>query len=362
MPPLRTRARIEREAREREEEGGWLEASVLRPLLRAARRAEGPLGELTEQGGRLVDEVGTKLGTKILRGLACSPRDANRPVSPDVDAEGNPKPRSLGGLLSRTIDEIAVNTAKIVDKVDEGMEEKMLKLKGAAQDLFGSKERWVALVPKPGQLAPPGVACATAVVFKSTVITFGGLGARGLAGELWRCDLPGDLAARRRARASGGARRAHGRRPRRSHVHLRWARSRRARPFGGARRLPPPRPPPSEVGARRAAGRRAVRALLALGGALRRCLTSLAARASRPTGRRTAASRLARRPPSRRARRRRRRRRHPRFRMLGDLKFLPLEESLEEAAAASVAPLKPRRRPSGRRRPTARPTPAGGWR
>ena len=63
-----------------------------------------------------------------------------------------------------------MNTAKIVDKVDEGMEEKMLKLKGAAQDLFGSKERWVALVPKPGQLAPPGVACATAVVFKSTVM------------------------------------------------------------------------------------------------------------------------------------------------------------------------------------------------
>ena len=82
---------------------------------------------------------------------------------------------------------------------------------------------------------------------------------------------PGDLAARRRARdGAGGARRAHGGRPRRSHVHLRWAWPRRARPLGGARRLPPPRPPPSEVGARRAAGRRAVRALLALGGALRR--------------------------------------------------------------------------------------------
>jgi len=101
-----------------------------------------------------------------------------------------------------------VNTAKIVDKVDEGMEEKMLKLKGAAQDLFGSKERWVALVPKPGQLAPPGVACATAVVFKSTVITFGGLGARGLAGELWRCDLPQATWRRVDARGTAPAARA----------------------------------------------------------------------------------------------------------------------------------------------------------
>ena len=80
--------------------GRWLEAPVLRPLLRApAQRPGSCWRELTEQGGRLGGMSWPKLAHAIVP--SPSPRDANRPVSPDADAEGlrrAPRRRSAGCL------------------------------------------------------------------------------------------------------------------------------------------------------------------------------------------------------------------------------------------------------------------------
>jgi len=78
------------EATEEAKEGNWIEGSVLRPLLRAARRAEGPPGEFGDQMARAgehigehVGKVGDNSGTKILR----------RPPSPAPRAAREPSAR-----------------------------------------------------------------------------------------------------------------------------------------------------------------------------------------------------------------------------------------------------------------------------
>ena len=87
-------------------ERNWLESTVLTPLLRAARGVEVPLGELQQSVGY----VGDRIGTKILRGLACSPRD------PPKDPSEIKRPGSgLGGMLSNA-------TSALVAVVEDAVE------------------------------------------------------------------------------------------------------------------------------------------------------------------------------------------------------------------------------------------------
>jgi hypothetical protein len=187
------------------DEGSWLDSSVLRPLLSAAKRAEAPLSELSEQVGRVGDQVGegmskagNELGSKLLSRLACSPRYEG------AGRDGQQKlgqPPGLGGMMMRTgeflasaVEDQVTNAKELASEVRNSASEAASKVEGAAAEFLGKGQRWVPLPPpaglaRPGQPSPGGRACCSGVLHGERLFVFGGLGRHGLSAQLWGCDL-----------------------------------------------------------------------------------------------------------------------------------------------------------------------------
>ena len=190
------------------DEGGWLDSSVLRPLLSAAKRAEAPLSELSEQVVKVREEVGegmskagNELGSKLLSRLACSPRYEGAVRDGQQKLEKLGQPPGLGGIMMRTGEFLAsavegqVTSAKeLATEVRLSASEAASKVEGAAAEFLGKGQRWLPLPPpaglaRPGQPSPGGRACCSGVLHGERLVVFGGLGRHGLSAQLWGCDL-----------------------------------------------------------------------------------------------------------------------------------------------------------------------------
>ena len=75
--------------------GSWLQNTVLSPLLRAAKRYEKPLHELSAELKLAGENMRDTIGTQILRGLACSPRDSWAGLNGTPQTAAHPSHRSL---------------------------------------------------------------------------------------------------------------------------------------------------------------------------------------------------------------------------------------------------------------------------
>eukprot|EP00964_Phaeocystis_antarctica_P029079 scaffold16383_cov59-Phaeocystis_antarctica.AAC.4 len=187
------------------DEGGWLDSSVLRPLLSAAKRAEAPLSELSEQVVKVREEVGegmskagNELGSKLLSRLACSPRYEGAGRGGQQKLGQTP---GLGGLLARSgeflasaVEDQVTNAKELASEVRISASEAASKVEGAAAEFLGKGQRWVPLPPpaglaRPGQPSPGGRACCSGVLHGERLFVFGGLGRHGLSAQLWGCDL-----------------------------------------------------------------------------------------------------------------------------------------------------------------------------
>ena len=186
---------------------GKRERTVLSPVLHASRKSgKGALSELSDRVGRMGDEIGHRL----LRGLACSPREQHPDKKSQWPSEHN-KPATarnqppaagdgFGGLLARTASAMRDAVGEAVESSKENASglavETASKLKGAAAGIFGKGERWVPPRAEEGEQVPAPRACCTAVLYHSRptsppcLLVFGGLVADGLCGQLWSCELP----------------------------------------------------------------------------------------------------------------------------------------------------------------------------